>query len=405
MLEGTYTELLDEGIDLVLERKTYVPPPLLPALLQRAAALMEEDFPRARTYVRAGGRRANWLAERNPDWAELATGFDYVRAWRATDQPSHRAKLLARWRFTAPDAAREALAKGWSDQSPRNQEILLEGMAVGLSAADHSWLRESLSPKRKGVRRVLTALLLRAGEPEAIADLGELARAIVSEGGDLRTTVVHAEHKELLKKYGGLKAPQTLDQWLLEIMPPSSWDEWVKLKPPTWWLSLKPLQVRSVGRAVATFDNPGRKVEFLDFLLRESPPQFPAELGVELVRQLPDAAFDRLYESLLTDQRDALRLRGLPRWLALNRRSAWSERLTRAMVRRLLDDLENRQLDYATQRDLALHWKLATPLLHPAVFSWLRQQLHSATERYDAFGKLATTMLQTTAFRRELSRT
>ncbi|MBB4080655.1 hypothetical protein GGR28_003290 [Lewinella aquimaris] len=404
ILGGTYSELLDEGVDLVLERDTYVPAPLLPALLLRAAALVNDDFNRAKKYVRAGGMRGTWLAAQNPEWEGLVPGYDFQKAWRIVDQPAQRANLLARWRSVDANAAREALAKIWSGQSPRNQKVLLEGMRVNLTAADHSWLLEQLAPKRKGVRRTLTELLAAAGEESTMEDLDRLATEIIGPRGDIRQAVSTEEAREVLERYGGVKTPQTVDQWLLEIMPPRTWEKLTSMKPATFWLSLKPLQLRAVGRAIVAFPDLDEKVVFVDFLLREHQVKFPADLAVELIRQLPEATFERLYGKLLTDQSDALRLRGMPRLLALSRRSHWSERLSKAMINRLLDDLRSRQLDYATQRDLGLHWKLATPLLHPDIFPWLRQQLHAATERYDAFGKLATAMLQTTAFRRELRR-
>lgn len=401
ILEGTYPELLQEGITLVLERNTYVSPALLPALLPRAAALLDEDPARAARWLEATGNRGPWLARQHPDWAPLLPDYDYRSAWRREEQPGKQAALLARWRMTEPAAARQALGDKWDALSPRNQEIMLQGLAVNLSAEDWPWLRQALEPKRKGVRRALAGLLLLAGEPTALRDFREIARDI--RGGGAREQVPPTPAaRELLKAYGGVKAPQTPRQLLLAILPPAEWAELSGQPLTTFWTSLSTLELREAGRAILRFRAADIRLEFLRFLLHEEPPQFPRDVAAELTQQLTEAEFDGLFDHLLTRRDDALRLRGLPRFLALQRTTPWNERLSKAMVRRLLDDLHSRQLDYATQRDLALHWKQAIPLLDPDLFAWLRQQLHTTAERPDVFGKLATQLLQTTSFRRQL---
>ena len=298
------------------------------------------------------------------------------------------AKLLARWRHVDPDAARQALDSIWNDQSPRNQEVLLSGLTVNLSTDDHAWLRAALLPKRKKVRRELARLLLLSEEPETMKDFREVARSLVNSKGDFSNVPTSDQAKELLSDYGGVKAPQTPAQLLLELMPPGSWKELVDLPLPTFWLSLDPLQQRGAGRAVITYSNAGAKEEFTRFLLFESPVKFPVDLAVELASQLPAVTFDRLYDELLNKQKDALRLRGLPRAMALGRRTPWSERLTKAMMTQLLENLRSRHLDYATQRELAEQWKQATPLLHLKTFTWLRQQ---TAHRHRALRRLRKT--------------
>ncbi len=391
ILEGTYPDLLDEAVDLLAERGTYLPPPLLPALMERAAGVANEDFSLAKRWVAAGGARGRWLLGHHPDWAVLADEYDYALAWDAERQPGRRATLLGRWRQVDPAAARQALAAAWDELSPRNQVVLLEGMRSHLSSGDGPWLRRALEPKRKGVRQALSRLLLRSGEEEALSDFTQLARNGVSD-----------ENKEMLATYGGIKAPQTLRQVLLEVLPPGQWAEITSASLPAFWQGLKPLELRAAGEAVREYDDPVARIAFVRMLVWDNPAQFPLTLAVELVNQLSEADFAGIYDELLSQEQQTLSLRSMARFLALSRHTPWSERLTKAMINQLTDNLRSRQLDYATQRDLALHWKLAIPLLHLDTFPWLRQQLHAVTERYDAFGKLATQLLQTTSFRREL---
>ena len=404
ILEGTYPGLLDEAVEIVIRRGTRIPFFLLPAFHLRAAALLNEDYPRALRYLKASGERGHWLARQHPDWAALTSDYDYVAAYRSEELPAAKAQLLGRWRRRDPPAARHALQKDWPQQSPRNQEVLLQGLKTGLGPDDWPWLREALGPKRKGVRRALTEVLLLAREPEVMADFTVLARAVVSTAGGFSSTLQHPELKEKLATYGGVKAPQTLPQRLLEILPPEVWAEVTGLDLPTFWRSRKPLELRNAARAIEAYRDPEQATAFVRFLLFEQPAQFDPALGGELVRLLSTPTFDALYDELLSGQPNVLLLRSLPRLLALQRDTPWSERLSRAMMNQLVDGLSDRQLDYGLQRELAGQWKRAIPLLHVELFPWLRQQLHATTERYDAFGKLATELLQTTAFRRELHR-
>ncbi|NJB85005.1 hypothetical protein GGR26_000750 [Lewinella marina] len=396
MLEGPYTSLLEEGMELLLSSGSYLPHSLLPALLPRAAALLDEDPARASRWMRATGHRGPWLARQHPDWAPLGPDYDYAAAWRREEQPGKRATLLARWRYAEPAAARAALARQWDALSPRNQEVLLEGLVVGLSPDDHAWLREALAPKRKGVRRSLSRLLLLAGEPTAIEDFRQIARHTWQTGA------LDHDLQETLKAHGGVKAPQTLRQRLLEILPLGEWATVSGQPLPDFWRGLTTLELRDAGRAVRDFDDSDTRLTFLRYLLLEEPGQFPRDLATDLIRRISRDEFDALYDTVLTQRSDALRLRGLPRFLALQRRTSWNERLSKAMIRKLVDDLHSRQLDYATQRDLGLHWQSAIPLLDPQLFPWLRQQLHTTAERPDAFGKLAAELLQTTSLRRQL---
>ena len=405
ILEGTYPDLLAEGIALVLDRGTYVPAALLPTLHPRAAALLDDAPEFARECLEASGERGKWLARQHPDWSALLPDYDYAAAYRREEQPAVKASLLARWRRTDPTAAREALADDWPQQSPRNQEVLIQGLRTGLTPADWPWLREALLPKRKGVRRAVAELLLLAREPTTLADFHRIARAVVSERGDFNRVLPKGELKKLLASYGTTKAPATLPQRLLRTLPPQRWAEITTLPLPTFWLSLKPLELRDAARAIISYGESQTVLEFARFLILEQPAGFPADTGTEIMRLLPTRDFDALYDELLTTTPNALQLRSLPRLLALGRTTPWSGRLSRALVMQLIDGLRaQQQLDYGIQRELARQWKQAIPLVHIDIFPWLRQQLHATTERYDAFGKLATELLQTTAFRRELHR-
>ena len=294
-------------------------PPCYPLCTPRAAALLDDAPEFARQCLEASGERGKWLARQHPDWSALLPDYDYAAAYRREEQPAVKVSLLTRWRRTDPTAAREALASEWPQQSPRNQEVLVQGLRTGLTFVDWPWLREALLPKRKGVRRAVTELLLLAREPSTLADFHRIARAVVSERGDFNRVLPKGELKELLASYGTTKAPDTLPQRLLRTLPPESWAEHTTVPLPTFWLSLKSLELRDAARAIITYGESQTVLEFARFMVLEQPAGFSTDTGTEIMRLLPTRDFDALYDELLTTTPNALQLRSLPRLLALSR--------------------------------------------------------------------------------------
>jgi hypothetical protein len=399
---GGYESLLEEAVELIHQRGTYLPAPLLPALHLRAAALAPLDYPRALRYLDAGGERGKWLARQHPEWHRLLADYDFATAFHQETQAGKKAILLTHWRHHHPAAARRTLEAEWERHQPRSQEILLHGLEPGLSPDDHTFLRAALGPKRRGVRRVLTRLLLLAGEEHTLADWTELARQTLTEAGTLGETAGGRNSKAVLQRYGSTAPGQRLPNRLLELLPPPTWPELTGLPPEQFWCHLRPLELRDAGRAILAYRDVEAAAGYLGFVIRTEARELPAELTERLVNLLPEDRFTGTFDRALEAQEDLLRLHGTARRLALQWRGGWSERLTRALVIRLIRDLEERHLDYGTQRRLAEEWEAAIPRVHPAAFPWLRQRLGAVTERYDHFGKLATKLLQTTAFRKSM---
>jgi hypothetical protein len=393
---------MDEAVELIHARNTYLPAPLLPALHLRAAALADTDYPRALRYVAAGGERGKWLARQHPDWQTLVASYDFASAFRKEAQPGQKARLLRQWRHHDPAAARKFLQAEWNSQKPRNQELFLTALEAGLGQADVPFLLAALQPKRKGVRRIATRLLVRLEEPATLADWTALARGSIQPDGTLSEVIRASGDKEILERYGGTATGQRLPNRLLSILPPGLWKEISGLPLPTFWTRLRPLELRDAGRAIVAFADEAAAGAYLSFLIEQHYRDLPPALTGQLINLLSAQDFTARYDRALKQYPDLLSFHGPARRLALQRKDSWSERLTKALLTRLVSDLQERHLDHATQRQLAEQWRSAIPRIHPATFPWLRQQLHAATERYDAFGKLATEMLQVTRFRREL---
>ena len=403
IMRGTYPRILPEALRLLAEQHLQFPPFLLPDLLTKAVSLQDEDPGKCRELVRAAGPRGTWLAELNPDWSTLRKGFDFATAFTREATPGRRSSLLKRWRQVDPSAAREALSTIWNKQSPKNQEMLLEALTVNPVAEDITWLRERMGPKRRGVRRALLKLLLRLREPQATEELTTLAVASLDEQGKILTTLNDPAAIDLLNAYGGLLKKESLAEFLFDVLPPNLLPDLVGKTGPEFWSGLRKDELERTARTLLRYPTDEWRSAFVHFACRVNPAQLPLEATAAIAASLPQQAFLEVFHELLDAEQEVLHFGGVPRILALSREEPWSERITKAFVLQLVKTLrEVHSLPYSLQKDLQSHWKLAIPLFHVSTFGWLRTQLHAMTERSDAFGKLATEVLQTTAFRRTL---
>ncbi len=403
ILTGTYPHILTEALTVLEARSLLFPPHLLPELLEEAQQRLDDEPETAFRLLRAGGQRAAWLAGHNPAWEALSPGYAVAAAWAKEATPGKRAGLLRRWRQTDPVAAREALADVWSGQSPKNQETLVACLAINIGSEDCGWLRAQLAPKRKGVRRAILELLLLAGETQALNDLVEVATAAFDEHGNLVTVLKDTAAKDILADYGGIKRGEDIGGYLLGVLPPTTLPELTDRSLPEFWNTLNKAQLKAAAAALLLYPDLAARSEFVRFALRANPTQLPVEQVAAITATLPQEDFLAIFHELLTTEQHALHYGSLPRILALARTEPWSERISKAYVHQLVATLrELSQLPYTLQRDLQQHWKLSIPLLDPHLLGWLRTYLHSMTERSDNFGRLATEMLQTMAFRRVL---
>lgn len=403
ILQGTYPGVLPEAVAVLNERQFLLSPHLLPELLTEAGKQLNSHPEYAKALLLAGGNRANWLTAQNPDWEELSENYDLAAAWVRDATPGRRSSLLRRWRSAKPAAARLALAGVWSKLSPKNQQSLVANLEVNIGPEDTAWLRSRLVPKRKGVRREILRLLLLAGEAQALEDMLQLAGGAFDDGGKLAGLLKGADAINLLEAYGGLQKGESIGVFFLANLPPNVLPELTDRSPTAFWASLSKEQLKAAATAIKTFPNVPLQTDFVYYALRAEAARLPMNVLAEITATLPQKAFLDLFHELLTAEQNAFHFGDIARLLALTRTEPWSERISKSFILQLVATLRNvSQLSHRLQKDLQSHWKLATPLLDPAIFGWARTHLHSMTERSDAFGKLATEVLQTLAFRRVL---
>jgi hypothetical protein len=159
MLGGEHPDLLAEWLAAVAGRGRRVPAQSLPALLHQARRGSPADSELRRLVAAAGGPRARWLAELNPEWVFVLSyapaGED---AWRLGDTARRRGYLSA-LRARDPDAARELVAASWDAAGPDERVMFLRAIARGLSLADEPLLDGALDDRHTWVRKAAADLL------------------------------------------------------------------------------------------------------------------------------------------------------------------------------------------------------------------------------------------------------
>ena len=400
----TYENIRREAVRVLNERGLLVPPQYLPALLDYALSFYKNGLPHvAEEILNAGGNRANWLAGQHPEWNFLRADFNYQTTWDEAGSDPEKISLLSAWRYQDPAAARAAATTIWPGLNPTNQQRVVSTLQNELSDEDLPWLRERLGPRRKKVRRAILTQLVLGGEAQAISEMTDLAVSSLSDTGAFVNVLKQEDAKELLKNYGGLNKGESIGEFILWNTPPTLVADLLGKSLTEFWSGLTKKEFSAAGWPLLKCEDPTIKKELLHYLLRANPAQFDRSLLMGMFNRMPDEDFNAVINQYLREEQDGFRHGATAHHLVLHRNEPWSERITKAYINALLEKLRsNYNLPYTTLRSLSDSWKAAIPLLNVDTFPWLRQQLHSMTERPDQFGKLALNTLQTTAFRKVL---
>jgi len=165
ILGGEHPSLLDEWLTAAVDRGLRPPGQLLPALLDLGRRTTRADSELRRLVVAAGGSRARWLADLNPDWAFVAETPRQAshgdEAWRLGDAGQRRGYLTA-LRAADPGAARDLVAASWTAAGAGERVMFLSVLAAGptaLSGADEPLLEAALDDRADDVRSWAAYLL------------------------------------------------------------------------------------------------------------------------------------------------------------------------------------------------------------------------------------------------------
>lgn len=230
ILEGKYSDALQEWVHLLLKAQKVLPRESLPTLFQRSL----NDPELWDTIGPAIGARGLWLLQQNPLWQPL-NEVPVQTEW-STSTGAARLALLRSIRKQNAALGLNQLQSSWETEDPAQKAALLAELSHGLNSKDEFFLENCLQERRKETRQIAAELL--ACIPNSglmLRYLGYLRECIALNDAQVVLNLP-AEAPESWRKDGievSGKAPYSFTQrsaWLFQLLrrlPPKFWQtEW-----------------------------------------------------------------------------------------------------------------------------------------------------------------------------------
>ncbi len=182
--KAQYT-LLTQWLEAAMDNKKFVPPNLIPKILDSAVQL--PNF--RERLLQVVGPRGRYLAGLNPEWTKLLTGKLNLPAnpeevWQ-TGKLSERLTLIYELRIVNPAQARTMLELTWAQEGYKEREVYVGSFKFGLSQDDEPFLEEkALADGRKDVRTAALLLLAKLPESRYAKRLIDLATPLIMLDSD-----------------------------------------------------------------------------------------------------------------------------------------------------------------------------------------------------------------------------
>jgi hypothetical protein len=252
-------DLLEVFLQELVNHKQRVPEDLIPELLDKG-----KEQPAIKDEIKfVSGKRGEWLAKMNPDWAYLHV-IATEDAWQ-TGKLEERKEALEKVRRQDPAKARDWMQQVWKTENANTKAALLHVFLHNLSMADEPMLEEMLADKSQKVREVAGTLLGHLAGSRLIRRLWEAAREwiILKKSGSLLSKKTRLElhipkplpgnliqdgiepnREKFLKAFTSANPVQKWavngctepEIWLYQVMsaiPPSWWPEQLKINLST----------------------------------------------------------------------------------------------------------------------------------------------------------------------------
>ena len=414
MLDGEFREVLPEWLTAMSDAHKRVPEEHLPALLD-----LGRDEPSLRRLILAVlGKRGEWLAAQNSDWS-YATQRDEKNVWETGDR-QERLLLLDHLRTTDPNAVRELLATTWSQESAKDRVAFLETFAINLNAGDEPFLNEALHDRSVEVRRVARALLARLPS-DFSRRLKRLANQVLSFKkpliGKARIEVALPEDPIEWLKANDIEIdnpPRTA----AKSVGPKGWalKEMISLIPTSHWIELwqkSPIEIIRAGDesewresfaegfvAAAQRNRDPDWIEALISYTSTDPKHTPL---TELAAYLPAARLEALTLNSLKLESGGLSDTHLALQFLRVHRSAWSDQLSRAVVKSVkkrINQGKDSVVDWQTKVALKQFARYVSPALYDElVLGWPME-----SESWSNWSKNVDGFQSLLAFRRDMHR-
>lgn len=414
ILDGEFREVFPEWLTAMVSAHKRVPEEHLPAVLDEGRAA-----PSLRSRIVALlGRRGEWLAAQNPDWS-WATPRDEKDVWETGDR-GERLVLLDHLRTTDPNAARELLATTWSQESAKDRVGYLAKFATGLNSSDEPFLNEALHDRSIEVRRAARSLLARLPS-EFLGRLKELANQVLSFKkpliGKARIEVALPEDPIEWLKSNDIEIdspPRTAAQ----SVGPKGWalKEMISLIPTAHWVELWKKSPIEIIRAA---DESEWRESFIEGFVAANQLNVDADWIEELISYtstdpkhtpltqlgvfLPAARYEALTLKSLKSESVGLNDNHLAfNFLAVHR-SAWSDQLSRAVVKSVkkrINQGKDNIVDWQTKSYLKQFAQCVSPDLYDELaIGWPME-----SESWPNWSKSVDAFQSLLAFRRDMHR-
>jgi hypothetical protein len=378
MLGGQFQTVLPEWLKEVAKQGRHVPPGELPALLEQARQ-HREWRPLA---MAAGGRRASWLAEHNPEWSFAVA--ENPEQWE-TGTRDQRAAILSTLRTTAPAEARAKLESTWKTEPAENRAAFLAALATNLSDEDVAFLETALDDRSKEVRRIAVDLLARLPGSPFVARMLERARGLLAWKRNAVEVNLPGDPDAAGKRDGldpkGFGAQKRLGEkavLLVQILSAVPLRYWMETWQQTPAIIVKAVQKNEFARALATgwawAALRQREPEWAEALLDAAQEPHTEFLPDEpLLTVLPETARAERLASIIRS--GGLKQTDTPQWHAvaqqiLNFPGEWPTALAREIFVALRNAASRGVGWYMRASYEALLIRLPAPLLVVAVEGW-----------------------------------
>lgn len=414
MLDGEFREVLPEWLTAMSSARKRVPEEHLPALLD----LGRDEVSLRGPIVTVLGRRGEWLAAQNPDWS-YATPGDEKDVWETGDR-GERELLLEHLRNVDPTRARELLATTWSQESARERVAYLARFTFGLNSSDESFLNEALNDRSVEVRRVARTLLARLP-----SDFSRRLKV-------LATRVLSYKKPLLGKARIEVALPEDPIEWLkaneIEIdsppraanksVGPKGWalKEMISLIPTSHWVELwqkSPIEIiraadesewrESFAEGFVAAVQRNQDPDWIEALISYTSTDPKHTPLTELAGDLPVARLETLILNSLNSESAGLSDDHLAFRFLLVHRSAWSDQLSRAVVksiRKRINQGKGSVVDWHTKVAL----KHFARYVSPALYDELATGWPTESEAWPNWSKGVDAFQSLLAFRRDMHR-
>lgn len=414
LLEGQYAELLPDFLAALSGHQRRVPHPQLVYLLEYARTRPALQ-PATATVL---GRRGEWLAAQNPDWAPIlaASVLPQSEAVWETGTLPQRVSYLTFLRQQQPAQARELLAATLPQEPAKTQAALLATLRENASATDTELLGQYLASKSKEVRQTVLPLLARLPDnplPERLwqraEPLVQLKKGLLSKKLLVELPAANWDKAWLLDgveqrdaRFQGEKA--ALLGQLLALIPPQRWARhWDLTAPKILDLAADTEWAALLLSAWAEATLLHQDAEWATALLHwRQPRKNPVPLPLEALARLltPQQMAELVLPQLSATSYFGPDAQWLPLLMLVP--GPWPERLTRRVVELLREALSHPERLYRIQYAASQLLKHMARVVPAAQYDLCAQPLQPLLQEVPYLHNSLADLLNTLHFRQQL---